>query len=140
MARVSEEIVKRAMATKQFFFVAPRLRIDRPEASIEIDRDKAALLGVDMSQLSADLSALLAGGEVNRFDYQNRSYKVIQQVERSERLNPAQLEGYYTRAPNGELIPISTLVKISEPHRAAHHRARPAAQCRHHHCGAASPA
>jgi multidrug efflux pump len=113
MARVSEEIVKRAMATKLFWFVAPRLRIDRPEASIEIDRDKAALLGVDMSQLSADLSALLAGGEVNRFDYQSRSYKVIQQVERSERINPAQLKGYYTRASNGDLIPISTLVKIT---------------------------
>jgi multidrug efflux pump len=71
-------------------------------------------MGVDMSQLSADLSALLAGGEVNRFSYDSRSYKVIQQIERSERLNPGQLEGYYTRAANGELIPISTLVSISE--------------------------
>ncbi len=113
ITRVSEEIVARATATKLFWFVAPRLRIDRPEATIEIDRDKAALLGVDMSRLSADLSALLAGGEVNRFDFQSRSYKVIQQVERGERLNPAQLEGYYTRAANGDLIPISTLVKIS---------------------------
>jgi multidrug efflux pump len=111
--RVSTEIVERAMATKQFWFVAPRLRIDRPEATIVVDRDKAALLGVDMSQLSADLSALLAGGEVNRFDYQSRSYKVIQQVERGERINPSQLEGYYTRAANGQLIPISTLVTIS---------------------------
>lgn len=114
MARVGDEIVARAMATKKFFYVAPRLRIDRPEAVIDIDRDKAALMGVDMSQLSADLSALLAGGEVNRFSYDSRSYKVIQQVERSERLNPGQLEGYYTRAANGELIPISTLVTISE--------------------------
>jgi multidrug efflux pump len=114
MARVGDEIVGRAMATKKFFYVAPRLRIDRPEAVIDIDRDKAALMGVDMSQLSADLSALLAGGEVNRFSYDSRSYKVIQQIERSERLNPGQLEGYYTRAANGELIPISTLVSISE--------------------------
>ncbi len=113
MNRVSDEIVGRATASKQFWFVAPRLRIDRPEATLEIDRDKAALLGVDMSRLSADLSALLAGGEVNRFDFQSRSYKVIQQVERGERINPAQLEGYYTRAANGDLIPISTLVKIS---------------------------
>jgi multidrug efflux pump len=114
ISEVSGEIVARAMATKQFWFVAPRLRIDRPEAAIHIDRDKAALLGVDMDQLSADLSALLAGGEINRFDFQSRSYKVIQQVERGERLNPAQLEGYYTRAANGDLIPISTLITISE--------------------------
>jgi multidrug efflux pump len=112
LAQVGEEIVARASATKKFWFVAPRLRIDRPEATIEIDRDKAALLGVDMQRLSSDLSALLAGGEVNRFDYQSRSYKVIQQVERSERLNPAQLDNYYTRAASGELVPISTLVKL----------------------------
>ncbi|MGH8561142.1 MAG: efflux RND transporter permease subunit, partial [Nevskiales bacterium] len=111
--RVSGEILARAQATKHYWFVASRLRIDRPEATIEIDRDKAALLGVDMTRLSADLSALLAGGEVNRFDFQSRSYKVIQQVERGERLNPAQLDGYYTRASNGDLLPISTLIKIS---------------------------
>lgn len=112
LAQVGDAIIARVMETKKFFFVAPRLRIDRPEALIEIDRDKAALLGVDMQQLSADLSALLAGGEVNRFAYESRSYKVIQQVDRGDRLNPSQLEGYYTRALNGDLIPISTLVTI----------------------------
>jgi multidrug efflux pump len=114
LAEVGNEIVARAMDTKKFFFVAPRLRIDRPEAVINIDRDKAALMGVDIGQLSADLSALLAGGEVNRFSYDSRSYKVIQQVTRGERINPQQLEGYYTRAANGVLIPISTLVTIGE--------------------------
>ena len=113
LARVGDEVIGRAMAAKKFFYVAPMLRIDRPEAVLEIDREKAALMGVDMSQLSADLSALLAGGEVNRFSYQNRSYKVIQQIQRGNRLNPNQLEGYYTRAATGELVPISTLVKIS---------------------------
>ena len=113
LARVGDEVIGRAMAAKKFFYVAPMLRIDRPEAVVEIDREKAALMGVDMSQLSADLSALLAGGEVNRFSYQNRSYKVIQQIQRGNRLNPDQLEGYYTRAATGELVPISTLVKIS---------------------------
>ncbi len=114
LARVGDEIVGRALAANKFFYVAPRLRIDRPEARIEIDREKAALMGVDMSQLSADLAALLAGAEVNRFAYENRSYKVIQQVERSERLDPKQLEGYYTRAADGTLVPISTLVTITD--------------------------
>ncbi len=114
LSRVGDEIIARALAQKKFFYVAPRLRIDRPEATLEIDRDKAALMGVDMSRLSSDLSALLAGGEVNRFSYESRSYKVIQQIERSERLDPRQLEGYYTRASDGTLIPISTLVKVTD--------------------------
>lgn len=112
ISRVSDEIIKRATESRKFFFLAPRLRIDRPEATIEIDRDRAALIGVDMQQISADLSALLAGGEVNRFSYDSRSYKVIQQIQRGERLNPQQLEGFYTRASNGQLVPISTLVKM----------------------------
>lgn len=114
VSRVSEEIITRALATKKFFHVASRVRIDRPEAVLEIDRDKAALMGVDMSQLSADLAALLAGGEVNRFSYESRSYKVIQQVDRSERLNPDQLQGFHTRARDGSLVPVSTLVTLSE--------------------------
>ncbi|HUS24553.1 MAG TPA: efflux RND transporter permease subunit [Candidatus Binatia bacterium] len=114
MARVGEEIIGRAMASKKFFFMAPRLRVDRPEAVVQVDRDKAALLGVDMQHLSADLSALLAGGEVNRFNFDGRSYRVIQQVTRDERLTPAQLQGYYTRAANGGLVPIATLVKIEQ--------------------------
>jgi len=113
VARVGEEIITKALATKKFFHVASRVRIDRPEAVLEIDREKAAVMGVDMSQLSADLSALLAGGEVNRFSYDSRSYKVIQQVERGDRLNPEQLTGFYTRARDGTLVPLSTLIKIS---------------------------
>ncbi|MDP9140282.1 MAG: efflux RND transporter permease subunit [Pseudomonadota bacterium] len=114
LTEVGDQIVERAMATKKFFFVAPRMHVDKPETQILIDRDKAASLGVDMRRLSADIAALLAGGEVNRFSYDSRSYKVIQQVARSERINPQQLEGYYTRAQNGELIPLSTLVKLED--------------------------
>ncbi len=114
LSRVAEEIVGRAMASKKFFYAAPNLRIDRPEAVIEVDRDKAALMGVSMEQVATDLSALLAGGEINRFSFESRSYKVIQQVSRGDRLNPGQIDGFYTRASNGELVPISTLVKISE--------------------------
>ncbi len=114
MADISNEVIGRAMATKKFIFLVPTLRIDRPEAVIDIDRDKAALLGVDMEQLSEDLSALLSGATVNRFSYNDRSYKVIAQVKREARLNPQQLAGYYTRAANGAQIPISTLVTIKE--------------------------
>lgn len=114
MSRVADDLVARGWASKKFFYVAPNLRIDRPEAVVQIDRDKAALIGVSMQQLSNDLSALFAGGEVNRFSYDSRSYKVIQQVQRSERQNSSQIDGFYTRASNGQLVPISTLVKVSE--------------------------
>ena len=114
MLDVGNAIIGKGYASKKFLYLANTLRLDRPEAVLEIDRDKAALLGVDMAQLSRDLSALLAGGTVNRFSYAERSYKVITQVKRDQRLNPSQLDGNYTRAANGDLIPLSTLVKVTE--------------------------
>ncbi|MGQ0501047.1 MAG: efflux RND transporter permease subunit [Panacagrimonas sp.] len=114
LATVGDELIGKAMATRKFIFLAPQLYFDRPEARINIDRDKAAALGIDMQTLGADLSSLLSGSEVNRFAFDNRSYKVIQQVERSQRLNPNQLEGYYTRAADGKLVPISTVASISQ--------------------------
>lgn len=114
LSQVGEEIIRRAMATNKFFFLAPELLIDRPEAVVEIDRDKAALMDVSMQQLSADLAAAMAGAEVNRFSYEGRSYKVMTQIEREARLNPAQLNQLYTRAANGELVPLSTLITLTE--------------------------
>ncbi len=111
---MGNEIIGRAMASNKFIFLAPRLRIDRPEAVIDIDRDKAALLGIDMRQLSADLSALLASGQVGRFAYEGRSYKVIPQLQRWARINPEQLNYYYTRTNDGDLVLMSSVVSIRE--------------------------
>jgi len=81
---------------------------------VQIDRDKAASLGIDMRTLSADMSAMLSGGYANRFAMQNRSYRVIAQVQRSDRINADQLTNYYTRTRSGELIPLSTIVTLKE--------------------------
>ena len=114
LAEVGDEVVKRAEASNRFFYVASQLNFDRPEAKLAIDRNKAGLLGVDMQTLSTDLTAMMAGAEVNRFSYMGRSYKVIAQVSRDERLNPEQLENFYTRGAGGELLPISTLTTLEK--------------------------
>ncbi|MGH8518109.1 MAG: efflux RND transporter permease subunit, partial [Panacagrimonas sp.] len=114
MAELAEEMIARAMASKKFAFMVPEMRINLPTTVVEIDRDKAALMGIDMARVGTDLSAALSGGEVNKFSFDNRSYKVIQQVTRGERLDPRQLENYYTRARDGSLVPLSTLVTLRE--------------------------
>lgn len=109
-----DEVMAQAQASGKFIFLNSDVKYDRPRQKILIDRDKAALMGVDMETLSTDLSTLLSGAYVNRFSLDNRSYKVIPQVQRSDRLNPRQLEGYYTRAGNGQLIPLSTLIRFED--------------------------
>jgi multidrug efflux pump len=114
MAEFADEMIARAMQSKKFIFMVPEMRINLPTAVVDIDRDKAALMGIDMARVGADLSAALSGGEVNKFSFDSRSYKVIQQVTRGERLDPKQLENYYTRARDGSLVPLSTIVGMRE--------------------------
>ena len=108
------EILKQALTSRKFIFLDIDLKIDKPRVNIAVDRDKAALLGIDMQQLGTDLAAMLSGGYVNRFSLGSRSYKVIPQVMRTQRLNPDQLTQYYTRTGSGALIPLSTLVTLKE--------------------------
>lgn len=111
---VVKEVLGRAMASGRFIFVDSDLKINKPRQTVQIDREKAALMGVSMQQIAADLGSLLSGADAGRFALDNRSYRVIPQVERAERLNPAQLKDYYTRNEQGELIPLSTLVTLTE--------------------------
>ncbi len=111
---LAEAILQKAMASKRFIFLDKDLKIDKPRIEVNIDRDKAASLGIDMRTLGADMAAMLSGGYTNRFAMQNRSYLVIPQVQRSDRLNAADLQNYYTRTRNGELVPLSTIVTLKE--------------------------
>ncbi|WP_116367939.1 efflux RND transporter permease subunit [Parahaliea mediterranea] len=110
----ASEVLKRARDSGKFIFIDQDLQIDKPQQNLVIDRNKAALLGVDMQTLSSDLGALLSGGYVNRFAMNDRSYKVIPQVQRQQRLSQDDLRNYHTRTRSGDLIPLNTLVTISE--------------------------
>ncbi|HJV36062.1 efflux RND transporter permease subunit [Geomonas sp.] len=90
------------------------VKIDQPETRFVIDKDKVAALGVNLSQIGGDLGSMVGGDYVNRFDISGRSYKVIPQVERAGRLNPEQLEKMYVTGPNGQLVPLSTVAKLTE--------------------------
>jgi multidrug efflux pump len=114
LGEVAGDVLTRGMASHKFIFLDSDLKIDKPRVTIEVDRDKAALLGIDMRMLGADLAAMMSGGYVNRFAMESRSYKVIPQVLRADRLNADQLTQYYTRTGSGALVPLSTFVKLRE--------------------------
>ena len=87
-------------------------KLDQPQAEIVIDHDKAAAIGLNLQQVGADLSAMMGGNFVNRFDIAGRAYKVIPQIKRVDRLNPRQLEDIYVTGPDGKLIQLSTIATI----------------------------
>jgi multidrug efflux pump len=111
----AKKIQDAAMASKKFYF-PPILdvKIDQPEAELNIDRDKVAAMGLNLQQIGGDVAAAVGGNYVNRFSIDGRSYKVIPQLKRNERLNPAQLESIYVTGPGGKLVPLSTFATITE--------------------------
>jgi multidrug efflux pump len=88
------------------------LKLDQPQATVEIDREKTAQFGLTMNDVGNALSDMLGGGYVNYFILSGRSYKVIPQVEQSSRLNTDQLNNYYVRTSEGTPVALSTLATI----------------------------
>jgi multidrug efflux pump len=87
-------------------------KLDQPEFELVMDRDKVAALGLNMATVGSDLATLVGGNFVNRFSLDGRSYKVIPQMKRAERLNPSQLEDAYVKGPEGEVVPLSTFATL----------------------------
>jgi multidrug efflux pump len=112
LAELAEQLVAKARASGMFIFVDSDLKFDQPQAEVVFDRDKLRSQGVDLDQAGRDLSSLLGANYVNRFSIQGRSYKVIPQVVRAERLTPEQLEHTYVTGSDGRLVPLSTFATL----------------------------
>ncbi|MCF1490011.1 multidrug efflux RND transporter permease subunit [Pseudomonas sp. AA27] len=118
LLEVAQRVKERAQASGKFAFLDIDLAFDKPEVVIDIDRAKAAQMGVSMDTLGSTLATLLGEAEINRFTLEGRSYKVIAQVERPYRANPDWLNNYYVKNEQGQLLPLATLITLSD-------RARP---------------
>jgi multidrug efflux pump len=112
LGEIAGELVKKAFASGMFIYADADLKFDQPQAEVVFDRDKLRSQGVDLSQAGRDLSVLLGGDYVNRFSNQGRSYKVIPQLERVERLAPDQLSQIYVTGSSNKLVPLSTFAGL----------------------------
>ncbi|AVT82687.1 MexW/MexI family multidrug efflux RND transporter permease subunit [Rhodopseudomonas palustris] len=112
---VYEEMVKLKDAARKsgLFIVADSdLDFNQPVVRVTIDRTKASDLGINMQRLGTTLATLLGGNYVNRFNLEGRSYQVIPQVPRADRLTPQSLDGFYVPSASGQQVPLATLVTI----------------------------
>jgi len=102
-------------AAKSGMFAFPPtidVKIDQPQSELVIDRDKVADLGLNLQQVGTDIGSMVGGNYVNRFSIAGRSYKVVPQITRTDRLNPYQLRNIYVTGPNKQLVPLSTIATI----------------------------
>jgi multidrug efflux pump len=90
------------------------LELNKPQISVTIDRDKAALLGISALDIADTLRILFGGDTITRFKRGNELYDVILQLEAADRFAPADLARVYTRTGAGDLVPMANIVNIRE--------------------------
>src|ERR1700674_816758 len=110
---VAQAVVDKARASGMFFFIDSDLKIDKPQATVAVNRDLVTTLGLTQQEVGSALGAALGGGYVNYFSIAGRSYKVIPQVMQTDRLNASQVLDYHIRAPDGSMLAATTVASLT---------------------------
>jgi multidrug efflux pump len=105
-------VVGAAWQSGKFLYADTDLKLDQPQANVVIDREQIADLGLDLAGVGRELGTLLGGAYVNRFNYYDRSYKVIPQIGDDDRATVGPLLDLKIRTPSGQLVPVSTFTRI----------------------------
>jgi multidrug efflux pump len=109
---IAQQVMAKAQASGKFYFLDQDLKLDAPQATVAVDREKIAALGMTQQDVGQALGAALGGGYVNYFSIAGRSYKVIPQVLQVDRLNPSDVLNFYIKTPSAGLIPASTVAHL----------------------------
>ncbi|MDH3521916.1 MAG: efflux RND transporter permease subunit, partial [Myxococcales bacterium] len=114
VAAYADEIVRRGWEISGLVDLRSSLKLNKPQLSVQIDRDRASDLGVSVRDVAATLQILLGGLKLSTFKLYGETYEVIAQLERAARSTPEDLYGLYVRASTGRLVPLDSVVRIEE--------------------------
>ncbi|MFQ5678897.1 MAG: efflux RND transporter permease subunit [Gemmatimonadota bacterium] len=114
LTEASEELKARMRSTPGLIAVDSDLRLDKPQLSVTVDREKAAALGVWVADVATTLQVLLGGRDLSKFRRGNERYDVVVQLRRSDRATPEDLSSIYLRGQGGELVQLANVVNVRE--------------------------
>lgn len=114
MLPYARAMVGAAFASGNFLFAATDLRIDLPQARFVLNRQRIADLGMTLDSVTEQLSVLLSGNYVNRFDYDGKAYQVVPMIDPGARPDAQQILDLKLMAPDGDLVSLRTLATLEE--------------------------
>lgn len=110
----SDKLLERVESYPGLTNVETDLNLNSPELSVEIDRDKVADLGLDISVIGRTMETLLGGRTVTRYEVDGEQFDVMVQLKADERASPATLSLIFVRSASGEMVQLSNIVKVHE--------------------------
>ena len=114
LANTTYQIMGRGNQSGRVAGLFSSFTVDDPQLVVEIDRDRARSLGLPIGEVTGALQVLLGSQYVNDFDFNNRAYRVYVQADEQFRAEPSDLNRYYARAANGQMVPLDTVVRLRE--------------------------
>ena len=114
LQRATQAIVGEMQKNPGFIQPDTDLRLNKPELLIEVDRDRAADLGVAVDQVARTVETMLGGRNVTRYKRGSDQYDVIVQTVAAGRATPDDIEKLFVRTRNDTMVPLSSLVKVRE--------------------------
>ncbi|MDP9196777.1 MAG: efflux RND transporter permease subunit [Pseudomonadota bacterium] len=110
----AQQIIDRVSGYPGLMALETDLKLNKPQLKVDVNRDKAADLGVDAATLGRTMETMLGGRQVTRFKRESKQYDVMLQVADVDRRNPDDITNIYVRGRSGEMIPLSNLVQVRE--------------------------
>ncbi|UCV20337.1 efflux RND transporter permease subunit [Ferribacterium limneticum] len=114
LQKVTGEILAEVAKNPSLTNVDTDLKLNKPELSVDVKRDKAADMGVPVETIGRTLETFLGGRQVTRFKRDGEQYDVIVQVAEVERRNPEDIRDIYVRGRDGAMISLENLVDVKE--------------------------
>lgn len=113
LKEVIPKFMERAQSSPKFQVVDLNLKFNKPELTIEIDRDRARSLGITVRDIAETLQLFFSGQRYGFFVLSGKQYSVIAQADRDNRAEPLNLSSIYVRNKQGELIQLDNVVTMS---------------------------
>ena len=113
LSAAAHQFVRRANADPDLRSIYTTFHANAPELVVDVDRDKAEQIGVNINDIFTTLAVYLGSDFVNDFTYINRSFRVYAQAETPYRLSPNDFQQIFVRSSGGGEIPLSDLVHVS---------------------------
>lgn len=113
LAQVAAKVLEAANKSGKFVYTSLDLKFDTAQMHVRIDREKANTYGINMSDISTTLGYFLSAATIQRVDIDGRSYKIISQLKRKDRLAPESFNSFYLTAADGSSVPLSSVVSMT---------------------------
>lgn len=114
LVKASAEVTQKAFGLPQILFAKSNLTLDKPELTIDINRDKASSLGVSIEDISRSLELLFAGVEVTEFNDIGEKYEVILKLPQDQKNNVGKIGEFAVKGKSGNIVQLSNLISVKE--------------------------